>query len=720
LIKILYTLQINFFSSLFPLVVLFLEELYNAARVTPIIIYNNLGHIKRSSGYQREFLVEFIVCCTWLLLAGLIMINYLNGMEDSTVQADESIVTEKTPKEPEFKLATYVHEEYASEEMTKMVRDRAEPPLQYGDAHHVYKISEIMPSWILKSKDWALTKGDSDGSDISAVLKIAVHERSVEQNAKLVQFLMAVWQTGAQMGIKKCTQIMQEFKYVSYEPGDYIIKEGEEGLTFYIIMSGTTMVDKAGIGTVARLGKGKAFGELALVKGDVRTASIIAETKVEVLSLHKLDYDHFIKDIQAAERRENFNLLRDCPLFSAWPRAKVEKLVNTCKRRQVDAGEAVFRQGDIAESLYVIMEGTVQIIKEVTIINKNVWPTSIETWQDLTRKIVKPILTNTLKRKDYFGELAVIRGTPRLDTAKAYTKSLLLQLDKLEFLHLVHHDSAISNNLQQQTQNNRYPRDDYILSLIGHINGGPRSKAQSGQLTIYPNKIIPLQVPPPPNPERPSTLRNKKLKKIAADDRQRRLKHSHTDIDVTNFDEMAKHHDAVGRDNYGEKMASALNADRLLDKLAQGAVDHTHTVEKQALKEMNATEEILRAATYHKKILESPLNSMPIFHKKGKTLNLSQMKSYTKKKLPVVINFEPVKMKDTLKQSLGYHNNEEHNLDIDDEFHYDRITRQPLYASVVKKMNVSPGVKQRKLFGDDTVAKIEVKKKAPKPPQAFV
>ena len=40
------------------------------------------------------------------------------------------------------------------------------------------------------------------------------------------------------MGIKKVFAMLKEFKYLKYEVGDYIIKEGELGLTFYVIISG--------------------------------------------------------------------------------------------------------------------------------------------------------------------------------------------------------------------------------------------------------------------------------------------------------------------------------------------------------------------------------------------------------------------------------------------------------------------------------------------------
>jgi hypothetical protein len=56
---------------------------------------------------------------------------------------------------------------------------------------------------------------------------------------------------------------------------------------------------------VAKKKKGETFGEIALTGKDQRTATIRAVTIVEVLRLHKVDYDHFVRDIQLAERRDH-------------------------------------------------------------------------------------------------------------------------------------------------------------------------------------------------------------------------------------------------------------------------------------------------------------------------------------------------------------------------------------------------------------------------------
>jgi CRP-like cAMP-binding protein len=59
---------------------------------------------------------------------------------------------------------------------------------------------------------------------------------------------MSVWKIANSMGFKKCGLMIKEFKYSVYEPGESIIREGERGLKFYIIISGNAVVHKENIG----------------------------------------------------------------------------------------------------------------------------------------------------------------------------------------------------------------------------------------------------------------------------------------------------------------------------------------------------------------------------------------------------------------------------------------------------------------------------------------
>ncbi|KAM8924459.1 cGMP-dependent protein kinase 2-like [Pelodytes ibericus] len=81
---------------------------------------------------------------------------------------------------------------------------------------------------------------------------------------------------------EKLSKIVDCLEVDFYDKGDYIIREGEEGNTFFIIAKGKVSVTQAVEGSqepqqIKTLGVGDYFGEKALISEDVRSANIIAE-----------------------------------------------------------------------------------------------------------------------------------------------------------------------------------------------------------------------------------------------------------------------------------------------------------------------------------------------------------------------------------------------------------------------------------------------------------
>jgi len=74
----------------------------------------------------------------------------------------------------------------------------------------------------------------------------------------------------------------------TFEPGDVVFREGDPGDRFYVIVSGAAGVFKEKDGSpklVVRLREGQCFGELALIRREPRAATVIAEGRLEVLSV---------------------------------------------------------------------------------------------------------------------------------------------------------------------------------------------------------------------------------------------------------------------------------------------------------------------------------------------------------------------------------------------------------------------------------------------------
>ncbi len=74
---------------------------------------------------------------------------------------------------------------------------------------------------------------------------------------------------------------------VRFSAGRIIVQEGSPGNTFFVILMGRAKVTRGGAGpvTLAELGQGDFFGELALLDSGPRSATVTALTQVETLRL---------------------------------------------------------------------------------------------------------------------------------------------------------------------------------------------------------------------------------------------------------------------------------------------------------------------------------------------------------------------------------------------------------------------------------------------------
>src|SRR5436305_4671502 len=89
------------------------------------------------------------------------------------------------------------------------------------------------------------------------------------------------------------TQVINQ---VHYEPGDYIFRQGDVGDQFYVIVSGEVEVIRempdGQVTRQARLGKGEYFGEVALLTGRRRNASVRALSPVSLMCLGRDEFNN--------------------------------------------------------------------------------------------------------------------------------------------------------------------------------------------------------------------------------------------------------------------------------------------------------------------------------------------------------------------------------------------------------------------------------------------
>jgi len=84
-------------------------------------------------------------------------------------------------------------------------------------------------------------------------------------------------------------RIADSAKERRFEAGAAIVSAGEPGHGFYLILDGRLEVRKGGR-TIATLGPGDYFGELALIRETPRTATVVAKDPTTCLALARWDF----------------------------------------------------------------------------------------------------------------------------------------------------------------------------------------------------------------------------------------------------------------------------------------------------------------------------------------------------------------------------------------------------------------------------------------------
>ncbi len=206
------------------------------------------------------------------------------------------------------------------------------------------------------------------------------------------------------------------------DEGETVIQQGDDGDNFYIIHEGKFDIFVKN-GTDNKLvmqldGKGS-FGELALLYNCPRAATIIAKSPGKLWCLDQSAFRKIVVTAAAKKRRIFEELLENVPILSELTAYERMNLSDALDTRKFEDGERIIRQGDKADNMYFIMEGSVR----VTITDKS---------HNSEEKEV-------LRQHDgeYFGELALVTKKPRAANVYAVGAVSLAVLDAGAFERLL-------------------------------------------------------------------------------------------------------------------------------------------------------------------------------------------------------------------------------------------------------------------------------------------
>lgn len=241
------------------------------------------------------------------------------------------------------------------------------------------------------------------------------------------------------MNAEQIKVIALAMKKVEKKSGELIIKYGEVGREYYILNSGTVkvLVYKPGtkkddpkleekIERTKDLGSGIGFGEIALMYGDKRTASILATSDCICWELDGAVFKNIIVNGVVKKRNIEIGYLDKVDIFNKVDKLDKLKLIDGLESFYFEKGLNIITEGEEGDYFYIIEDGEVECYK---------------------KEGDSEITVRKLGKGDHFGEIALIKDEKRTLSVRADSEKVkLLALNREAFNRIL---GSIENYLKK-------------------------------------------------------------------------------------------------------------------------------------------------------------------------------------------------------------------------------------------------------------------------------
>ncbi|HVU51954.1 MAG TPA: cyclic nucleotide-binding domain-containing protein [Polyangia bacterium] len=210
--------------------------------------------------------------------------------------------------------------------------------------------------------------------------------------------------------------------------GDFVIREGEPGVAFYLVATGQVRVFATQAGKQierGRLHEGALFGEMSLLTQQPRTASVQVVDEADILELSRESLAVLTAEVPSlgvvldkfARERLLKNLLATSPLFRPFNHQQQLDLIRRFDGHEIAAGTVVIREGDAGQGLFVVLSGEVEVSKR--------------------QASGGELSLARLRAGDVFGEMSLLSNQPTSATVTAARDSTILFLARDYFQRLI-------------------------------------------------------------------------------------------------------------------------------------------------------------------------------------------------------------------------------------------------------------------------------------------
>jgi putative peptide zinc metalloprotease protein len=216
----------------------------------------------------------------------------------------------------------------------------------------------------------------------------------------------------SQLPIEDVNELAGHARLLRFARRSVVVRQGEAARDFFVVRKGTVVVleerEDGSERELRRLGRGHAFGEVALLEGTARTATVRAETTCELFAIGRGVFEGILANSlrrdQVIRTFHQLGEIRSLPAFRQLPLHEVEGAADAGSWLRVAAGEAIVVEGETADAFYAIATGRFEVVEDGSRLRE-------------------------LAPGDHFGELALLGAVPRTATVRALTPGRLFRLD---------------------------------------------------------------------------------------------------------------------------------------------------------------------------------------------------------------------------------------------------------------------------------------------------
>uniref|UniRef100_A0A8C6G2G5 cAMP-dependent protein kinase type I-alpha regulatory subunit n=2 Tax=Pecora TaxID=35500 RepID=A0A8C6G2G5_MOSMO len=230
---------------------------------------------------------------------------------------------------------------------------------------------------------------------------------------------------------------------VSFIAGETVIQQGDEGDNFYVIDQGEMDV-YVNNEWATSVGEGGSFGELALIYGTPRAATVKAKTNVKLWGIDRDSYRRILMGSTLRKRKMYEEFLSKVSILESLDKWERLTVADALEPVQFEDGQKIVVQGEPGDEFFIILEA-----KQNSTIQLADCEGSAAVLQRRSEN-EEFVEVGRLGPSDYFGEIALLMNRPRAATVVARGPLKCVKLDRPRFERVLGPCSDIlKRNIQQ-------------------------------------------------------------------------------------------------------------------------------------------------------------------------------------------------------------------------------------------------------------------------------